>query len=303
MSDRQNQPLYYADSKSLTKNDICNALRMAGVREGDIVMVHSDIGSFGRLSTTNKEFLLRHLVQAIQESIGKEGTIIMPTFTYSFLKNQPFDVQESKSTVGTLTEYFRKLRKVARTVHPTHSVAVYGKKKENFLDIGKGTFDKNSIFGKVHALNGKIVLFGVRFYKACTFVHYIEEMHGVPYRYIKKLNGTVIKNGKAYNDELLFYYRYAFVLNSFLKLEEHLLKNNLLKEVKIGNSSIFVIECSQLFEEGYKFLDRDISSLLKNDSIYNRCFNKITCFILKYFNLPVRLFYELVSKVFGLLSR
>lgn len=32
----------------------------------------------------------------------------MPTFTYSFCKNEIYDKLNSKSTVGVLTEYFRK---------------------------------------------------------------------------------------------------------------------------------------------------------------------------------------------------
>ena len=197
----------------------------------------------------------------------------MPTFTYSFLKNEAFDMQKSKSTTGTLTEYFRKLDGVKRTMHPTHSVAAAGNLAKQIMDIGKGTFDKNSIFGKIHKLNGKILLFGVEFHKACTFIHYIEEMHKVPYRYMKKLRGNIIEGAKEYEEEFFFYYRYAFISNSFLSFEEHLLKKNILKEVKAGNSSISLIECSKLFDEACSLLDKDALFFLKNDTLR-------TCFLM-----------------------
>ena len=302
MSHPRHEILYNTGDGYLTKKDISNALRTVGVKEGDILMVHSDIGSFGKLANADKEFLLHSLVESIQEVAGKEGTIIMPTFTYSFLKNEAFDVQKSKSATGTLTEYFRNQDGVQRTIHPTHSVAVAGNRARQIMDIGKGTFDKNSIFGKMHKFNGKILLFGVKFHKACTFIHYIEEMHQVPYRYMKKLRGKIIENSKEYEDKFFFYYRYAFISNSFLSFEDFLLKKNILKEVKIGNSSISFIECEKLFDEGRYLLDKDALFFLKNNTFLERAFNRTTCFFLTYFSMPIKILYEFSSKIFHLIK-
>ena len=41
--------LYYYDSTPITREDIEDAFKKSGLRDGDAVMVHSDVGRFGRL--------------------------------------------------------------------------------------------------------------------------------------------------------------------------------------------------------------------------------------------------------------
>lgn len=288
--------IYYADSKQITQKDIENALAGLGIKKGDSIMVHSDIGSFGKLAAFDRTSLLQALVDSLKESVGN-GTIIMPTFTYSFFKNEPYDIANSKSTVGTLTEYFRKQTDVSRTIHPTHSVAVWGKHKKDFLNIGKCTFGKGSIFGKIHGMNCKIVFLGVPFHKSCTFIHYIEEMHKVPYRYMKKIRGKIIAD-KKYEDEFDFYYKYACFFNSFIGLERHVVKKGFLKEVRVGHGTISMIEPNKLFEEGCKLLDQDIYFLLRNDKPIFKLINKGLYLFLIYTPWPLKILNEAGSKVF-----
>ena len=123
ISEKDVQPLYEAGDQKISKRDFVAALNEAGVEEGDVLFVHSDITSFGSLATKNKSFLLDSIIDAFKTVAGNTGTIIMPTFSYSTEKNEAFNVEHTKSTVGTLTEYFRKLNGVVRTPHPTHSAA------------------------------------------------------------------------------------------------------------------------------------------------------------------------------------
>ena len=147
---KQKQSLYKLDGKELYYPDFINALKNVDIKKGDTIFVHSSVSAFGKLSTFDTEFLLKTLINSLKESVGDNGTIILPTFTYSFLKNEPYDKTNSKSKVGTLTEYFSKQPDVSRTVHPNHSVAIWGKHKSELLKIGKDTFDNASIFGKLH---------------------------------------------------------------------------------------------------------------------------------------------------------
>lgn len=297
MNSSESKTLYYSDSALITKKDIINALTKLGVKKGDIILIHSDIGVFGKLATFDKNFLLQSIIDSFKEVVGESGTIVMPTFTYSFLKNKPFDVAKSKSTVGTLTEYFRQQPEVKRTIHPTHSVAIWGKYKNSLLNIGKGTFNKTSIFGKLHELHCKIIFFGVSFHKSCTHIHYIEEIHGVPYRYVKKIKGKIIVDKKEYEYQFLFYCRYAFVINSFLRLEKRLKKVGLLKEVRLGNSLISITGVDDMFNEGYKLLDKDRYFFLKEDTIAIRIYNRVVCFLLDYTPWPIRILNDIASKL------
>ena len=277
----QNQPLYESEDKKIYYSDFVNALSLAGIKEGDVVFVHSDISAFGKLLLFDRKLLLQTLIDSIKEAVGEDGTIIMPTFTYSFDKNETYDVENTKSTVGTLTEFFRKQEDVSRTIHPSHSVVVLGGHKNELLNIGKDTFGQGSVFEKFHKLNGKLVFFGTPFHEACTFIHYIEQMYEVPYRYMRKYKGKIIKDDKEYEDEFLFYYKYSFFYTDMLSLEKHLKENGLLKEVKAGEGNISVIESDNLLKEGLKLLDKDVFFFLKNNSIF-KVFNVCIYPFLKY---------------------
>jgi len=288
--------LYYADSAPLTQKDIESALISIGINKGDVIMVHSDISSFGKLGASSRNSLLAALLESLKKSVGKNGTIIMPAFTYSFFKNKPYDIKNSNSAVGVLTEYFRNQQDVVRTIQPNHSVAIWGRHNKYLSEIGKDSFDESSIFGKLHKMNGKIVFLGVPFHKSCTFVHYIEQIHGVPYRHIKKFKCRIILEDKEYEDEFSIYYRYSFFFNSMSGLEEHLTKKGLLKEVKVGNGKIAMVECSRLFKEGYKLLDKDAYFLLKKEPFIFKLFNYGMYPFLRYMQLPLKIADYFISR-------
>jgi len=292
----QNPLLYESGDKKIYYSDFVNALRQAGIKEGDVVFVHSDISAFGKLLLFDRKLLLQTLTDSIKEVVGEDGTIIMPTFTYSFDKNEAYDTENTKSTVGNLTEFFRKQEGVNRTMHPNHSVAVWGRHKKELMEISKDTFGQGSVFEKFHKLGGKLVFFGTSFHEACTFIHYIEQMYEVPYRYMKSYKGRIIKDGREYEDEFSFYYKYSFFYTDMLSLEKHLKENELLKEVKAGEGSISVIESDSLLKEGLKLLDKDIYFFLKNNSIF-KIFNVCIYPFLGYAPWLVKIAVRAASKI------
>lgn len=252
-------PLYKTKDKEIYYRDFINALKELGIQRGDTLFIHSDISSFGKLCVFKRKTLLQVLIDILKESVGAEGTIVMPTFTYSFCKNEVFDLHNTRSTVGAITEFFRKQPDVKRTIHPIFSTAIWGKYQEELIDISKDSFDENSVFGKLHRLKGKILFFGAPF-QSCTFIHCIEQAYGVPYRYMKKFKGIIRKKYNEYHDEYSYLVR-DLERNSILnttKLLRYLKNNRIIKEKKLGYGYISVIEADILFSEGMKLLDKDI---------------------------------------------
>ena len=73
-------------------DDIVNAIQNVGVMKNDVLFSHSNIGFFGKLydaKTTND--YCHAFMKAIFEIIGINGTLVVPTFSYSFCNNQNFD--------------------------------------------------------------------------------------------------------------------------------------------------------------------------------------------------------------------
>ncbi|MCH8124240.1 MAG: AAC(3) family N-acetyltransferase [Bacteroidetes bacterium] len=163
------------NGESLTVEKLQQLCLRIGIRSGDVIFLHSSLVSLGNLEIEDSQKALSHLVRSFQEVVGSKGTVIMPTFTYSFLDEswsgpeEPYDVENSRSKTGALTDYFRQLPDVIRSCHPTHSVAIWGNNKKYFSDIDDSTFGTASIFGKIHSANAKIVGLGVPI--PSTFIH------------------------------------------------------------------------------------------------------------------------------------
>ena len=258
--------LYTHQGKAITDADFLAALRSLDVAPGDILFVQSDVRSFGRLAVSRAEVLLGALVDIFEKSVGKSGTIIMPTFSFSFGANKDnlFDMEKTRSTAGSLTEYFRQLPGVVRTAQPMMSVAVWGAGTNKIIDIGKDTFGKKSVLDNLLKEKGKIVMLGTDF-SVCTFLHYVEQMQTVPYRFMKTFTGTIIDHGRSREESVQYYARPLDAPDEkdFNRVVPHLRKKNLLHEVGIGSGSISVVSAVDLFDVAITLLQNDPYALLK----------------------------------------
>jgi len=159
----------------LSRDDIVNDLRALGVGPGMTIMVHSSLSALGRV-----EGGAETLIEALIEAVGPEGTVAMPAMPGGGV----FDIDESPSTVGTVTEVFRTYPGVQRSFHPTHSACAIGPKADYLLE---DTLDQptavgtESPWGRLSRLSeGYVLLLGVD-QDRNTLLHHAEEIVRVPY--------------------------------------------------------------------------------------------------------------------------
>ena len=195
-----------------------------------------------------------------------------------------------------LSDFFLRQKDTKRTDHPSHSAAIWGKEKRYFTEIGNDTFDDDSIFGKAYQKNAKLVFFGTPLSKACTFIHYIEQKKRVPYRYNRAYTTKITKNGKTIENKILFYYKYSYFYTDMRALENSARKTGILREEKIGDGLIQVVNTKRLYALGNKELERDTFFLLRNDSFF-RIFNYMALPIIKYVSWLAKLLDRIAIKV------
>ena len=117
----------------INKETIYKTLSDLGLSSNDIVMIHGDAGPAAQIVSTDGENKLTEFIR-ILVSYFSSGTILVPSFSYSFTKNEPFDPLLTKSEVGLFSESFRNYTNIARTSHPIFSFSIYGKDKQKFID-------------------------------------------------------------------------------------------------------------------------------------------------------------------------
>ena len=90
-----------------TKDKIKQSLKKSGFGESDIIFVHSSLSSMGWVEGGPDA-----VIDALLETVGTAGTVMMPVFSFSLKKeeNPVFDPDNTPSEMGIITEVFR-LRK------------------------------------------------------------------------------------------------------------------------------------------------------------------------------------------------
>ena len=256
--------IFNSSKGAVRKIDIENTLFELGISEGDELFVHSCLYTFGKLGEIKtKEELAGCFIESLINCIGPRGTLIVPTFTFSFCKTGVFDSESTKSEAGLLSEVLRKRDDAERSKHPIYSVAAWGKNKEYYLSSDNTTcFGEDGIFGRVHK-NGKVKLLFIGIgAEGLSQIHYIEELLHVPYRYMKIFTGKA--DGKEV--QVRFYVR-DLKNNAELdmkgKTAEFCTNTGIIKTKALGESSISVIEENQLHAEMMQKMKEDHNFFLK----------------------------------------
>jgi aminoglycoside 3-N-acetyltransferase len=166
--------------------------REAGVEEGDLLLVHSDLKrTFRRMAKMGAGLSPEPLIQSFLEALGTSGTLILPCFNFDFPKGVPFDVRHSPSQMGTFTEAGRLWPGAVRTGHPIYSFAVIGARSDLFRGVQNFSgYGEDSPFGILHRNGGKIASLDLPDQNSMTFYHYVEESLNADYRYHKVFSGS-----------------------------------------------------------------------------------------------------------------
>ena len=249
----------------INKDLITSCFKELDVKHGDTIFVHSSLSSIG-----NECGSAVKIIEVLQNYVGSNGTLIMPTFTDNL--TEPFDVSTTPSDVGIMTETFRKTDNVIRSLHPTHSVCAKGRHAAYIAEghnLSPTPCGRNTPFYKVFELKGKVILIGVDMNRN-TMLHAIEEEAGVPYLIegIELPAPTYIKNheGRTITIE-----KYPAGHRDFLKLTHVLRREKLMKEAFIGQATVKVIEVEQLFKLVLNILREKPDYFLCNSSYCNSC--------------------------------
>lgn len=231
--------------------DIISALYAIGLKKGDIVFGHSNIGFFG-IPEEGKtvEIAFKTILNSFFEVIGKEGTLIVPTFTYSFPKNKIFNPDETPSECGIFTEMFRKRPDAFRSEDPCISIAAIGNKAEELTkNISNNSYGIGSFFERFYKGNG--VICNMNFDAGSTFVHYVEREMKVPYRFDKTFTGVYEKNGHKERRSCTIWVRYISsddTIASFDYFNKLACEKYIYKKERVGRGFIGAITAKDTFK-------------------------------------------------------
>ncbi len=237
----------------LTHAELVANFKEIGLQAGDTVLVHSSYKSLGGVDGGPQV-----VIDALLDVLGPEGTLVMPAFNFDFNKGQPWDVRSTPSQMGVLTELVRTDPRARRIFHPIYSFSIIGKHAEELTrERYKSSYERKSLFGKLRDLDGKIMIIGLSYNHSLTFVHHVEEMEGVDYRYLKGFTGQVTdENGETTTDTYYMLVRDLDqgVLTAVDPMGVLMEEQGVVKSQRIGEADVKLMKAN----EAYAFIAREM---------------------------------------------
>ncbi|MCI6474518.1 MAG: DUF4910 domain-containing protein [Mucispirillum sp.] len=228
------------------KIDYKEIIRNLEIKSGDIVLLTSNLTFLAYDATVNKEvFDENFILDTVISKIGSTGTLLLPVYNWDFCHGVTFDYKNTQSKTGHLGNLALKRDDFKRTKNPIYSFAVWGKDKDYLCSIDPViSLGKDSVFGYLHRVNAKNVVLDVDISDHYTICHYVEQVHGVPYRYNKYFKADYIdeygnKSRKTYSMSVR--YLELDVTSDTQIMYEELLKQNIAYERHIGHHVISYI--------------------------------------------------------------
>ena len=233
-----------------TKKIFNNLFDRLNISENDKILVSSDLLNLIIFFKSNKIKLnIGLIINLLKKRLGKNGTLMFPTFNWDFCKGKNFHYKFTPSKTGHLSNLALKMG-FLRSKNPIYSFASWGKHSEYISNLDHTScFNLNSPFGYLIENEGKNLFIGIDFKKAFTFVHVAEELIGVNFREHKYFEGKYFhKNEINKKKKYKMYVRKNncnVVTEIGEKMDYELKKSKGLKKEKLGNCNFNVLELAK----------------------------------------------------------
>lgn len=284
------------------KQQLKDQLESIGLKGDETILIHSSMKSIGEVDGGADSVL-----DAWMEYF-KDGLLLLPTHTWKTVNadNPVYNPQTTPSCVGLLTNMFMKRDGVIRSLHPTHSMAGYGKNAAEYLageEYNNTPCTPGGCYDRLKDAGGKVLLVGVG-HERNTYIHSVEEVLNVPNRlsdmpmelviellkedednknkklpYYNRADGwkkCIDSNGGYDNNNKLcrkVYVRKHYnaqqphISEDFVKLNQIFLDSGVVKKVKFGDADSLLCDAKGMFNVVRHVIAPDPECIVTKDTL------------------------------------
>ena len=255
----------------ILKQDLLAAFRELGMQPGMTVMVHTSLSSLGYVCGGAPT-----VIEALLETVGNEGTIMMPTQSWKNLDPEvgvhsevnedewqvirdnwpPYDKRTTPTqTMGAVAELFRQWPDSLRSDHPARSVTANGKYADYLTEHHdlSNIFGDGSPIGRLYELDGYVLLIGVGYDKN-TSLHLADARADYPSKHLSTEHSAVMENGqrvwKAYN---------TFYVDGedFIQIGEAFEQVHIVSKVQLGHAILRLMRQRELVDFAVRWIEQN----------------------------------------------
>lgn len=255
----------------ILKKDLLTAFQQAGLTKGDNIIVHTSLSSLGFVCGGPQI-----VIEALLETVGPEGTILMPTQSWKNLDptagvhwEEPQEWWQAirdnwpaydpaitpTNTMGAVAEMFRTYPGTIRSSHPARSFAANGKNAQYLIqdhDL-EDIFGEQSPIGKLYQLNGKVLLIGVGYDKN-TSLHLADVRATYPSKTYGSESSAMMVDGKR---QWVTYNTLTVDGEDFEQIGKAFENEYQVTKVPISNTTIRSMNQRQLVDFAVKWIEQN----------------------------------------------
>ena len=274
------------------KQQLKDQLESMGLKGDETILIHSSMKSIGEVDGGADTVL-----DAWMEYF-KDGLLLLPTHTWKTVNadNPVYNPYTTPSCVGLLTNMFMKREGVIRSLHPTHSMAGYGKNAAEYLageEYNNTPCTPGGCYDRLKDAGGKVLLVGVG-HERNTYIHSVEEVLNVPNRLSDMPMELVIElqeesnnsgklppynrddGWKKHTDNRLYrkvYVRKHYnaqqphISEDFVKLNQIFLDSGVVRKVKFGDADSLLCDAKGMFNIVRQVIAPDPECIVTKDTL------------------------------------
>jgi aminoglycoside 3-N-acetyltransferase len=251
------------DRRTMSPEGFAGLMVELGVTSGATALIHSSMDEIARRVP---QLTPVRVIELLQRLLGPEGTLVMATFPFLgrqldyVMTHRTFHPQKTPSQVGLITETFRRMPGVIRSLHPTHPVAAWGKHARDLTSshhLGT-TFGENSPFFKLQKYGGLVIGVGTRL-RRFTILHVPEELHAKTRQFVFESTPRVIN--MVHGETEFAYPLFAMctdVQRNYDRVEKLLLRDGTLKYLDRNGLKCAVAQAERIIRRSLDLIDKNL---------------------------------------------
>jgi len=246
----------------MTRQELAEEIRALGLASGDVVILHSSLGSIGDVDGGAGT-----VVDGFLDVLGEEGTLVVPTFGAWW--DEVYDPRTTPAALGAVTEAVVANPKAVRSLHPMASVAAIGDRAAEIVrdhEKAATAHAEGTPYTRIAELGGYVVLLGVDQDRNTT-LHTAEALCRLPYLSTrsKKYLDTDGNEHEGTWDYFPGPHR------DFIGMDKPLRERGVVKLGKVGRAVVRIMRSRDLIDAAVEMIEADPAACLCDNPSCDDC--------------------------------
>ncbi len=234
------------------------------------VVCYTGIWTLASAYDIPRDELAPKILSEITSVVGSKRTLLMPTYTQRPQKGF-LNLDTTPGMTGLVNEALRMSAGALRTASAFFSFAATGPDATRLNEMRPiDAWGDDSVFEYIHKTNAHLCMIGVPI-QMCSFLHRVEWLAKVPYRYTKEFETNIILDGEPERLKERLYVRSLDPVaeNIWPGVREILLETGM-HSSKLGRGEVLTINAQTLIDTLLPRIQADPFSFLKNPEEFKR---------------------------------